>query len=172
MINTERLLLRPYRQNDADNLFRVLSDMETMQCWPTPFTIDAVRNWISRSRVSYDAIGIGRYAVLRKIDRQLIGDCGVVHLEVDGESVNDLGYIFHRAVWGRGLATEAALAIRDFAFSKAGLVALHANMPRTHVASRRVAEKIGMRHVKTFRNPRNRHVLTRLYYVRRANVSG
>ena len=53
---------------------------------------------------------------LLRADDRLIGDCGLELMEVSGEQVAELGYDFRRDCWNRGYATEAACAVRDFAF--------------------------------------------------------
>lgn len=65
--------------------------------------------------------------------------------------------------WRRGYATEAASAIRNDAFDRAGLHELHANMPFDHLGSQRVAERIGMRKIGAFFHERNRSIRIFLY---------
>ncbi len=65
--------------------------------------------------------------------------------------------------WGRGYASEAAEACKRHAVERLGIRRLVANMPVDHAASVRVAEKLGMRWEKTFRNPKNRDIETHLY---------
>ncbi len=83
-------------------------------------------------------------AILRD-SNEFAGQCGLVVQEVDGEREIELGYLFLRRLWGRGLATEAAQARKDYAFDHhldhAQLVSL---IDPANVASRRVAEKVGM----------------------------
>ena len=79
-----------------------------------------------------------------------------------GKVRNDLGYILDHRFHGLGFATEAAAALRDHAFAS-GLDEVWANMATDHTASRRVAERLGMTLVATFRNARNRGFETCLY---------
>lgn len=79
---------------------------------------------------------------------------------------HDLGYIVHHPHWSNGYATEAAEACKRYALETLGLRRLVANMPVEHTASARVAEKIGMTLEKTFDNPKNRGIETRLYSLR------
>lgn len=167
-LDTKHLTLREYTPEDADALYPVLSDAETMSFWPKPLSMDNVRAWIDRSIRSYSENGFGRYAVVLKETGELIGDCGIVRSELDGQAVIDLGYIIHKNHWKKGYATEAARAVIDFAFSTLNLSTLHANMPHDHHASRKVAEKLGFTRVKEFNNERNRGIKTFLYELRRS----
>ena len=163
VLETERLILRRYRRDDAAALAGILSDPVTMAFWPAPFDTAAVGEWIERSLVSYAANGFGRWAILDRDSDEIIGDCGIVAAEMAGRSLFDLGYILHHTRWGRGLAVEAAAAVMNHGFATLGLPALHANMAEDHHGSRRVAERLGMSHIDTFINPRNRNKRTLLY---------
>lgn len=165
MIETERLVLRQFSIADVDALFPILSDPVTMSYWPKPFAYDDVHNWIARSIENYERHGFGRYAIMLKASEELIGDCGIWRLPLEGELVNDLGYIIHHPFWRDGYATEAANAVKDYVFNTLHLDALHANMPWDHHGSRRVAERIGMIKVREFVNERNRNIRTLLYVI-------
>ena len=165
LLQTDNLTIRPYQSDDLDRLFVILSDPITMRFWPSPLTLEATRAWIDRSTDSYALHGFGRYAVVHTATGGLIGDCGILKSTVAGQAVNDLGYIIHHPYWGHGYATEAARVVKEYAFGTLGLGALHANMPWNHDASRRVAEKIGMRRIQEFDNERNRNIRTLLYMI-------
>lgn len=163
VLETERLILRELTLNDLDALHRIFSDPITMRFWPAPFTLDATQQWIERNWRNYVTLGFGRWALILKDSGELIGDCGVVQAEVDGKPEYDLGYILHHPYWNRGYATESAAACLHQAINTFGLRRIVANMATDHIASRRVAEKIGMQREKTFLNPRNRNLPTYLY---------
>jgi RimJ/RimL family protein N-acetyltransferase len=74
----------------------------------------------------------------------LIGDCGLERMEVGGVPEVELGYDLRSDHWGQGLATEAASAVRGFAFNALGLPRLVSLIRPSNAASCRVAEKIGM----------------------------
>lgn len=162
-LHTARLALRPYQLDDIDRLFPILSDPTTMYFWQQPFTYEKVAKWIDRSLQSYEKHGFGRYAVLLQSGDELIGDVGLLTTTIANESVVDLGYIIHHPYWEQGYAIEAATAVRDYAFSTLNLTTLHVNMPWNHQGSQRVAERLGMKFIKIFSNPRNRDIPTLLY---------
>ena len=74
---------------------------------------------------------------------------GWVSLRRQGEA-GDLGYRFRRDAWGRGYATEAAAAVVADAFERRGLSHITAQTMAVNLASRRVMERLGMRHERTF----------------------
>jgi RimJ/RimL family protein N-acetyltransferase len=162
-IETERLLLRPPYSEDFEALHGIFSDPVTMSFWPVPFSEDDTRRWVSRSLNDHAEAGFGRQPVILKSSGEVIGDCGIMRVEIDGDPEYDLGYIIHYPFWGNGYAVEAAEALKHHAVERLGIRRLVANMPTDHAASIRVAQKIGMRWEKTFRNARNRNIETHLY---------
>lgn len=163
LIHTARLKLRYLREDDLPSLHQILADPVTMRFWPAPFTLEGTAGWIERNIERYKKERFGRCAVIHAETGELIGDCGIVRIEVDGNLENDLGYIIAKEHWGQGYATEAAGACRDYGFDVLGLQRLTANMPVSHAASRRVAEKLGMALEREFNNRRNRGIPTCLY---------
>ncbi len=163
VLQTERLLVRQLSLDDLEPLHQILSDPITMRFWPTPFTLETTRAWIERNLQRYAELGFGRWAVVLKTTGALIGDCGVIQAEVAGTLEYDLGYIIDHHHWRHGYASESAAACKAYAVSALGIRRLVANMPTDHVASARVAEKIGMTWERTFNNPRNRGIPTHLY---------
>ncbi|HSJ87148.1 MAG TPA: GNAT family N-acetyltransferase, partial [Anaerolineales bacterium] len=85
------------------------------------------------------------YAVIERSSSGLIGYCGLFHFpDVNGQEEIELGYRLKRAAWGQGYATQAARAVRDFAFHALNIKRLIALIDPENVSSIRVAEKIGM----------------------------
>jgi ribosomal-protein-alanine N-acetyltransferase len=165
MLETDRLTLRPYERSDLDVMGQILGDSKTMQFWPQPFDPKAVSDWVNRSLDSYLSHGFGRWVVVLKKDDCVIGDCGILKIEVNGTIENDLGYIIHHPWWRQGYASEAARACMDYGFRQLGLQRLVANMTEDHLGSRAVAEKLGMRLESRFRNSRNGMKWTVLYSI-------
>lgn len=165
IVETKRLIIREYSMNDVLELSAIQSDHITMSFWPSPFTLQQTENWVHDNIERYNKLGFGRWAVILKDNDMLIGDCGIMIREIDGKEENDLGYIIHYPYWQRGFAVEAANACKEYAFASLGIKRLCANMPYNHEASRRVAEKVGMKKEKEFYNSRNRNILTYLYSI-------
>jgi RimJ/RimL family protein N-acetyltransferase len=148
VLETKRLILREMALYDVDDLFEVLSDPEAMQFYPQPFDRQMTQTWIERNVQRYAQHGFGLWALILKQTSKLIGDCGLVVQEVDGVEEIEIGYHIRRDLWGKGLATEAAQACRDHGFSQLGFDKLISLINPVNIASRRVAEKNGMRLIK------------------------
>jgi RimJ/RimL family protein N-acetyltransferase len=80
--------------------------------------------------------------VILKKTGELIGDCGLEQMK--GMGAAELGYDFRSAFWNQGYATEAAMAVRDYAFGVLRLPQLISLIRVGNLASKRVAEKVGM----------------------------
>ena len=115
IFDTPRLTLREFLPEDADALALILTDAETMRYYPTLFDRAGVEEWIARNRRRYADSGHGLWAMILKSTGELIGDCGVTVQPVDGIDELEIGYHLRRDRWGRGYATEAAQACRDWA---------------------------------------------------------
>jgi ribosomal-protein-alanine N-acetyltransferase len=98
----------------------------------------------------------GWWAVVEKVSGHVVGDCGLVEKEVDGYHEIELVYLLASHFWGRGYATEAATALRDYALHRLGLRRIVALIEPDNHASVRVAEKIGMTFEKETRRPSGR----------------
>jgi len=170
-METERLLIREYTSDDFAALHLILADPATMAFWPAPFTMEQVDDWIYNNLDRYEELGFGRWALILKETGDLIGDCGFMRSELDGVMENDLGYIIYEPFWHQGYAFEAAQACLRYGFDTLGLTRICANMPTNHAGSERVAQKLGMRKEKEYRNRRNRNFPTLLYAVEKPEES-
>jgi ribosomal-protein-alanine N-acetyltransferase len=149
VLQTTRLLLREFTPQDADALALVLSDPETMRYYPAPYDRAGVEQWIERNRQRYrhDDVGLWAMELTKTPDSELhkiIGDCGIILQEVEGERLYEIGYHLRRDFWGQGLATEAAIACRDWAFAHLKADRLISLIRPENLPSCRVAERTGM----------------------------
>ena len=144
VLQTARLELRPLTLDDLDDMASMLGDAEALRLWGAPLSREGARDWIDRNIARYASDGFGRCAVVLRATRELVGDCGLITTTVEGEREVELGWIVRRVYWGMGIATEAAAAWRDFAFDVLGLERIVSMISAENVASRRVAEKLGM----------------------------
>ena len=135
MIETERLLLRPYTLSDFDSLYEIMSDPETMQHYPAPFDADRTRNWIAWNLDNYEKYGFGLWAVVLKETGEFIGDCGITLQNIDGEILPEIGYHIHKKYWRRGFAKEAARAVRDWGFRNTQYDIFYSYMKYTNIGS-------------------------------------
>jgi RimJ/RimL family protein N-acetyltransferase len=163
-LETERLIVRGFVPDDVDAVTDLMSDGEALAAWGAPLSRDEVLVRIDRNLARYQADGFGRCAIVLRQTGELVGDCGLVRTEVEGTPELELGWIVRRDLWGRGIATEAARAWCDFAFGALGLDRIVSMISEGNVASRRVAEKLGMAVERTAiwgEGPMLEYVLTR-----------
>jgi RimJ/RimL family protein N-acetyltransferase len=144
MLKTQRLSLREFEPEDLDALAAILCDRETMSYYPAPFDRAGVADWIDRNRTRYAKDSFGLWAMILNSTGELIGDCGLVRQNVDGVDEIEIGYHVRRNLWGRGYASEAAQACRDYGFANLPVDRLISLIRPENLASRRVAEKNGM----------------------------
>jgi RimJ/RimL family protein N-acetyltransferase len=145
ILETGRLRLREMTLGDFDALHALFSDPVAMQHYPKPFDPGMTKGWIGWSLRNYERYGFGLWAVILKEEERVIGDCGLTVQQVDGVGELEIGYHILRPLWGRGYATEGAIACRDYAFGELGKERIISWMSPENIASRRVAEKTGMR---------------------------
>ena len=154
-IETTRLKLRLMQGDDVDGMLGIFTDPNVMAAFSlTSFTRGQMQDWVQRNLDHQSKYGYGLFAVIHKASGRLIGDCGLEWEDVQGALLPELGYDFHSDYWRQGLATEAATAVRDYAFGKLALSRLVSLIRAGNEASRRVAEKVGMKLVNEFTTPR------------------
>lgn len=146
-LEADRLTLRHFQITDDELLQRtVFGDPEVMRFGDGIQSIEWTRTWI-RNYVEHDypLYGYGPYAVVEKAGHQLIGYCGLFYFpDINGKPEIEIGYRLARGTWRQGFATEAARAVRDYAFRSLDIPRLIAIIDPDNIASIRVAEKIGM----------------------------
>ncbi len=158
ILETERMRLRPLVLDDAPFLFEMDCDPEIMRYilprFDPPASEEPAREWISLQTTRYSAVG-SRYGVFAAIEKATGDFIGWFLLrpatdhrfaaEVGFRADElELGYRFRRAFWGRGLATEGATALVEYAAADASVAAVVAVALEDNVASTRVMEKAGL----------------------------
>jgi ribosomal-protein-alanine N-acetyltransferase len=145
ILDTPRLHLRPMHSSDIDALMNIFGDPKVMASFDSaPFDRNQMQRWLDANLEHQAQYGYGLFSVILKSEGVLIGDCGLENMTVDGQAVAELGYDFRSDFWNQGFATEAATAVRDYAFSALNLPGLISLIRIGNDASRRVSEKIGM----------------------------
>lgn len=146
-IETERLILRPWRETDAGALFRYASDPEIgpIAGWE-PHT--SVENSLKIIRTVFAAPEV--YAVVLKETGEPVGSCGLMfsdslHSADMGEGEAEIGYWIGKPYWGRGLIPEAVGALLARGFGELGLEAAWCGYYDGNIKSKRVCEKSGFR---------------------------
>lgn len=142
LMKSERLYLREFLQNDAENLYFLNADPVVLK-----YTGDKPLDNVSDAEhfiANYDNYikdGFGRWAVVLG-DNTFIGWCGLKKHE---SGIVDLGFRLSQKHWGNGYATEAAMLCIEYAFNEIKLKRLIGRTDKRNIASIRVLEKCGFR---------------------------
>ncbi len=142
IIETERLVLRRMMQYDAPALHAMLSDAETMRYWSTPphATLAESEAWVAEG-VAAMARGDGVDFVALESDR-LIG-------RIAFWMGNEIGFLFSRAVWGKGYAQEAMIAVLRYGFDHLGFKSVRADVDPNNARSLKLLERVGFQRTGT-----------------------
>lgn len=153
-IETARLRLRPFTRGDVDAVFAYRSREDVcLYLFDDPMTHEAVAETIHAriGQVAFEEEGDRIVlAVERQADGRLIGEVSLIWRSVESRQA-ELGYILHPDAQGQGFATEAAAAMLELGFERAGIHRIYARCDARNVASARVMERLGMRREAHFR---------------------
>ncbi len=143
MIETSRLLMRPFQVEDATGMFLLNNDPDVIKyTGDLPFeSVEQTRDFIL-SYQNYEKHGYGRLSILLKSTKEYLGWCGLNYNENAKET--DIGFRLLQNQWNRGYATEAAMACIDDGF-QFGLSKIIGRAVKENQASIQVLKKIGMR---------------------------
>lgn len=181
-IESARLTLRRIDHGDFDFFIDLNADPEVARYLPhgKPRLSQESLAWLQSVLRSYDDLGLGQLAVIRKSDGELIGRCGLSDLAVEARAgvaavprgwyqradvpatvevvvERELGYTFHRSSWGQGYASEAARCVFEYARDVVKLPRVVSLIHPENARSLRVAQRFGVQREDTV------EVLSRLY---------
>ncbi len=141
MLETERLILRPWLEDDAEDLYKYASDPDVGPAagWQPHTSVENSRDIIR------DVLSLpNTYAVCLKTDGRAIGSIGFHRKDLamyDDEY--ELGYWIGKPFWGQGLIPEASREMLRYAFEELGMSRIWCGYYEGNVKSRRVQEKLG-----------------------------
>ena len=146
-LETPRLRMRPFHSGDLDAYAEMCADVDVMRYLGTGVTLDRAGTWRSMAAMlgHWALLGYGMWALELRETGQLIGRAGFI--DPPDWPAFELGWVLGRPYWGRGYATEAARRALDYAFDPLGRDRVVSLIRPQNVASIRVAERIGERHV-------------------------
>lgn len=152
LIDTERLQMREFTLEDTDAVYEFQTNQDVLRYMGGDGAVetreDAERIIRDIWLVEYEKYGYARYAMVHKGDQRVIGFCGLKFIPEFG--IPDFGYRMLPEYWGQGLATEAALAVLDYARDVLHLEKIFGEVVEENVASINVLEKLGFRHVDNY----------------------
>ena len=162
---TERLVIRPYREDDAMALHEVFGSPEVMKWTPSPPSKDVAETTQRLARTmaftARQPPGMGLWALERKDTSEFLGQVGLFPVEGKGPEV-EVAYELAPRIWGHGYATEAARALVEYGFGELDLRRIVALILPDNARSRNVASKCGL----TLEGPARFYGLDLLVYAR------
>lgn len=153
IFESERLGFRRLERSDLDDLFELDSN-------------PAVHRYLGNSPVAsreqsltylenilsqYEANDIGRFALIEKASGEFIGWSGLkLENKIRPEPYYDIGYRLKEKFWGKGFATESAVASLDYGFNTLQLPKICAGAHVDNIASNKILQKIGLKFIEVF----------------------
>ncbi len=155
IIETDRFYLRRFQKKDIQDLFELDSDPLVHQYLGNkPIkNINEAKKAFEKVRTQYEEYGLGRFAIIDKKNDDFIGWSGLKYETLNINNQNgyyDLGYRIKSKFWGRGIATETALASLKYGFEELKLKQISAAADVANKASNRVLQKVGMQWIEMF----------------------
>ncbi|MDI2130195.1 GNAT family N-acetyltransferase [Yinghuangia seranimata] len=154
--DTDRMRLRPFTEDDVDNLVALDADPEVMRFLdggkPTPRE-RVVSEVMPRVLRGFPVLGgaPGMWAAEERATGAFLGWFEMRPVDAESAEILELGYRLRREAWGRGLATEGSLTLVDKAFTEyVGVERIVADTMTVNSRSRRVMEKCGLTFQRTF----------------------
>jgi RimJ/RimL family protein N-acetyltransferase len=143
---TDRLLLRRWRDDDREPFARMNADPAVMEHFPAPLTREQSEEMIDRVEAHFEERGFGLWALEVTRTGEFIGFTGLAtpRFEADFLPAVEIGWRLARPAWGHGYATEAARRALRVAFSDAGLTEVVSFTTVGNLRSRAVMERIGL----------------------------
>ena len=156
ILETDRLILREMRHEDAESLFEMDKNPAVHQyLWQKPFTtIEEIHAYIEMVRNQYVTNKIGRFSTIIKDTNELIGWTGLKfvndHVENGNTNFYDYGYRLNEKFWNKGYATEASKAWLNYGFDKMHLKEINAYTHAENGASNHVLKKVGFNFMENY----------------------
>ncbi|HTI16595.1 MAG TPA: GNAT family N-acetyltransferase [Trinickia sp.] len=145
VLTTPRLILRPLRDEDAQALFEVWSDVDAMRyfSFPAMTCLDQARERVASKLRPSAANGETLICVLElRATSEVLGDCALFRADEQCRRA-EIGFSLQRKFWGMGYMSEAASAVIEYAFDTLNLRRIEADIDPRNVASARLLDRLG-----------------------------
>ena len=154
-LETPRLLLRDWKEEDIAPFAAMNSDPIVMRHFPAPLTDEQTLAFYRRITDELAIRGYGLYAVQRKDDAAFLGYVGFHHFDFDVDFAPgiEIGWRLRADCWNRGYATEAASACLEYARRRLPFREVYSFTALCNHPSERVMQKIGMQRLREFAHP-------------------
>ena len=153
-METARLILRPWKQSDAEEAFaNWMNDPEVTKflTWTPHGDISVTRALLKTWEEEYASPDVYHWAIVLKEGNVLIGDICVMHAD-DYQERGELGYCMCKAWWGKGVMTEALSEVLRYCFEEVGFYRIDGTHAAKNIGSSRVMEKCGLQYEGTRRS--------------------
>jgi len=148
ILETNRLYLREFAENDYKDLCEILQDKEVMYAYEHSFSDEEVKSWYDRLITGhYEKYGFGLWAVVHKNTNEILGQCGLTFQNIHEKKYLEIGYLFKKKHWHNGYAVEAASGCKKYAFETLKVEKLYTIIRENNIPSQNVAKRIGMKKV-------------------------
>jgi RimJ/RimL family protein N-acetyltransferase len=157
IVNTDRLLLRRWREEDRAPFAELNGDPETLVFFPSTLTRAESDAFVDRIEARFEDHGYGLWALEVRQTGEFIGFTGFAPMPENvpgGPDGTEIGWRLARTAWHHGYATEAARGALDVAFAGVGLPEVWSFTSVLNTPSRAVMRRIGMTEVARFEHPR------------------
>lgn len=144
ILETDRLILRELCLLDKENLSLILQDKDVMYAYEHAFSDSEVDTWLNNQLRRYKEDGFGLWAVVLKDTNELIGQCGLTIQNIGEKELVEVGYLFKKAYWHNGYATESAIACKNYAFNTLDIDEVYSIIRDNNLPSINVAKRNGM----------------------------
>ncbi|MBS4219668.1 GNAT family N-acetyltransferase [Bacillus sp. FJAT-49711] len=165
---TSRLRLRDWNETDLEPFSRINADEEVMRYFPKTLSKEETNAFFTLILSEFKECGFGLYAVEVKENKEFIGFIGFhkATFEADFTPCIEIGWRLKKEAWGKGYATEGALACLEYGLNELGFSDVYSFTADVNHSSKNVMKKIGMNYIETFKHPKinndsplNKHVL-------------
>lgn len=144
IFETERMIFRQMTKDDYNDLCEILQDKEVMYAYEHAFSDQEVEGWLNNQIARYNKYGFGLWAAVLKSNGKMIGNIGLTMQKFGTSEVVEVGYLLNKDYWHMGLATEGAIACKNYAFDKLGIDKVYSIIRDNNFSSQAVAVRNGM----------------------------
>lgn len=148
ILETDRLILRTWRDEDLQQMLAINQDPKVMEYFPELQDLESTKKLIVRINSHFEKYGYTVYATIRKDSGEFIRFIGLFTPEFESHftPATEIGWRLSSTHWGKGFATEGAKAALDYGFTRCGLKEIVSFTAAGNAKSIRVMQKIGLQH--------------------------
>ena len=148
IIETDRLILRTWNDNDLQPMLAINQDPKVMEYFPYLQDLEMTKNFIDKVNTHFENHGYSLYATVRKDTGEFIGFIGLLIADFESHftPATEIGWRLSSKHWGKGFATEGAKAVLDYAFRELNIPEIVSFTAAGNAKSIRVMQKIGLQH--------------------------